>query len=186
MNWQGWHFLPETRRLRYGSHQVVKPDAWINVEGELRMCEWGLHASKRPIDALTYAPGPIVCRVELRGDLQHEDDKSVGRERRVVWMAGATETLRDFARRCALDVAHLWDAPEVVLQYLETGDESIRAAARDAARAAARDAAGDAARAAAGAAAWAAGGAAARDAAWAAAREKQNRHLAQMLGRLKP
>jgi hypothetical protein len=53
--------------------------------------------------------------------------------------------LREFARWCALQVIHLWDAPDVVRQYLETGDESLRAAARAATRAAARNAARNAA-----------------------------------------
>ena len=52
----------------------------------------------------------------------------------------------------------------MVLEYLRTGDESLRAAARAAAWDAARAAAWDAAGAAAGAAAWAAAGAAAWDA----------------------
>lgn len=52
------------------------------------------------------------------------------------------ETWRAWARWCALQVIGLWNAPEIVRQYLETGDESIRAAAWDAAR----DAAGAAAR----------------------------------------
>ena len=39
---------------------------------------------------------------------------------------------------CALDVIHLWNPPSIVIEYLKTGDEKIRAAASDAARAAAR------------------------------------------------
>ena len=97
----------------------------------------------------------------------------------------ATEPLRSFARQCALDVIHLWDAPAVVRQYLETGDESLRDAARYAARAAAwdaaRDAAWDAARDAAWAAAWDAARAAAWDAAWDAARASQKTKFAEMV-----
>ena len=73
--------------------------------------------------------------------------------------------MRKFARECASDVLHLWDAPQVVRDYLATGEESQRAAAEAAAEAAAWTAARDAAE----AAAWAA----ARDAARAAARNKQ-------------
>ena len=40
--------------------------------------------------------------------------------------------LRKFARLCALDVIDCWDAPDVVIEYLKTGDEFIRNAARDA------------------------------------------------------
>ena len=43
------------------------------------------------------------------------------------------DQIRHFSRLCALDVIHLWDAPEVVRRYLETGDESLRQEARDAA-----------------------------------------------------
>jgi hypothetical protein len=68
--------------------------------------------------------------------------------------------LREFARWCALQVIHMWNAPDVVREYLETGNEELRAAAGTAARAAARDAARTAAR------------AAARDAAWAAQENK--------------
>ena len=46
------------------------------------------------------------------------------------------EQIRHFSRLCALDVIHLWNAPEVVWKYLETGDESLRQEVRDAAEAA--------------------------------------------------
>jgi hypothetical protein len=39
---------------------------------------------------------------------------------------------REFSRRCALDVIHLWDASPVVKKYLETGYEEIREAAKEA------------------------------------------------------
>jgi len=51
-----------------------------------------------------------------------------------------------FARKMALSVIHLWAAPTIVREYLETGDESKRAAARAAAWDTARDATRDAAR----------------------------------------
>ncbi len=35
------------------------------------------------------------------------------------------DALQGFARQCALDVVGLWNAPEVVQRYLETGDASI-------------------------------------------------------------
>jgi hypothetical protein len=96
--------------------------------------------------------------------------------------SNATEfKMRCFARLAAQDVLHLWDAPEIVKQYLETGDENIRAAARAAADAAARAAADvaawAAARAAADAAAWAA---AAWAAAWAAAKDAQTERFIKM------
>ncbi len=53
-----------------------------------------------------------------------------------VWCLRASDAseddMRDFTRWCALQVIHLWDAPPIVREYLETGDESKRAAASDA------------------------------------------------------
>jgi hypothetical protein len=69
----------------------------------------------------------------------------VCRRRKIVKRIDATELLRKFARHCALSVIHLWDAPKVVRDYLETGDESLRAAAYHAASHAASPAASHAA-----------------------------------------
>jgi len=147
---KAWHFTGD--KLRDGS-AIPKPGVTLFHTGPLVMCRSGFHASKRAIDALSYAPGYMIHRVELSGKMIHDNDKTVARERTILWSVNGEVLLRDFARRCALDVIHLWDAPEIVARYLKTGDETIR------------DAAGDAA----GAAAWAAAEAAARAAARAAA-----------------
>jgi hypothetical protein len=162
---------------------------WLEHVGPLVPCERGLHASEHPFDALEFAPGTLLHKVELAGGIiPHGSpvNKVVARRRRIVATLEAAPLMDRFARAQALKVAHLWNPPAVVLQFLN-GDESKRVgardaawatawdAARDAAWAAARDAAWDAARAAAWAAAWAAARAAAwdaaRDAAWAAARD---------------
>jgi hypothetical protein len=163
-----WHWLPADRRLRDGN--IAQAGYVYEVPGPVELCAWGLHASVSPLHALDYAQGPIISRVVMSGDITHGGDKLVARRREVLWTADATDVLWHSARLAALDVIHLWDAPEVVRQYLTTGDESLRAAARVAARVAARAAARVAARAAAWAAARDAAWAAARDAAWAAAR----------------
>ena len=175
-----WYFSESSKRLRYGDDRQIALGVTHTIEGDPIPCEHGLHGSERILDALQYTPGPIVWQVELGGKIvEHEDhDKWAATER--TYIRGGidvTDILRKFARRCALDVSSLWDMPQVVGRYLETGDENIRDAARDAADAAAWAAARDAAWAAAGAAAraaardaaWAAAWAAAWDAAWAAA-----------------
>jgi hypothetical protein len=165
-----WHFAQVADdgkpRLGYGDKREVLVGETSRVVGTPVLCKSGLHASGRLWDALSYvhADKLALCRVTLGGEIVDGDGKSAATERTVIAMLDAEATdklLRDFARWCALQVIHLWDAPDVVRRYLETGDESLRAAARDAAWDAARDAAWDAARAAAWAAAW--------DAAWAAA-----------------
>jgi len=165
----GWHFAGSA--LRDG-RPLPKDGEWLIHEGEIVMCETGLHASRRVIDALQYAPGSTICRVTCRGVVaEHENDKLVCRERRIDWrIENGDDVLRSFARKAALSVIHLlWDAPDVVRRYLETGDEALRAAAWDAAWAAAR------------AAAWDAAWDAARAAAWDAKRSEFNTLLEQML-----
>ena len=118
--------------LGYADNRIVTVGETITVEGEPILCEHGLHASARIIDALEYCPeGEVaLCRVELGGTVIHGDDKSVASERTITAMLGAERTaalLQDFARWCALQVVDLWDAPDVVREYLTTGDETLRA-----------------------------------------------------------
>ena len=153
-----YHFVADT--LRDGTPIPVDGE-WLVHVGPVEICETGLHASKHPFDALRYAPGGTLCLVECEDIVTEQDDKFVCRRRKIVKRFDATDLLRAFARHCALSVIHLWDAPPVVRQYLETGNEALRAAAWAAAWAAAR--------AAAWAAAWDAARAAARAAAWASA-----------------
>jgi hypothetical protein len=164
----GWWFCGPT--LRDG--RPVPPDGeWLRHDGPLVPCESGLHASPSAFDALGYAPGSTLCEVECEEPVvEHRSppDKWVSGARRIVRRIDAEPVLLAFARWCAVRVAHRWDAPEIVLRYLRTGDESILAAAMAAAMAATRDASMAAARAAAWAAAMAAAMAATRDASMAA------------------
>lgn len=174
----GWHFTGN--KLRDG-RPLPRRGVWLRHDGPIKWCQSGLYFSRHPFDALTYAPGPMLHRVEVRDVIREDDDKSVCRQRRIVASMDATEMLWYFTRIQALSVVHLWGAPDVVLDYLMTGDESMRAAAgvaaMAAARAAASVAAGVAAMATAGATAWDA----ARDAAWAAAWEAAKSDFAALV-----
>lgn len=171
-----WWFSGTDHKLGYGDGREAAIGVTHAVAGPIELCEKGLHASPRALDALQYASGPCAWLVGLGGSVLDGDDKSCATER--TYIAGGsdtTEVLRAFARRVALDVAHLWSMPEIVRDYLETGDESMRTAARDAAKASASDATNAAAWNAAWSAAYnAASAAATSDAAsaatWAAAR----------------
>lgn len=171
---EAWHFVGAT--LRDG-RPIPADGETLRHDGPLKLRRSGLHGSRCIIDALRYARGETICRVVLSGEIEEELDKLVASERTILWRMDATELLREFARRCALDVAHLWDAPEIVLDYLRSGDETKRDAARDAAW----DAAWAAAEAAAKAAAEDAAEDAARAAARAAAGAAQNDRLTQMV-----
>src|SRR5690606_24551751 len=170
-----YHFVGAT--LRDG--RPVPPDGeWLVHDGPVVLRESGLHASRRPWDALQFAPGATLCLVDLDEIVEEERNKLVARRRRIVRRVDLTADLRAFALQCARGVLHLWDAPDDVRHYLESGDETLRAAAWAAAWAdeeadawvAARNAAWEAAWEAARDAALADERAYARTAAWCAAR----------------
>ena len=196
--WFGWHFLPDDGKLRWNSDgKPVRLRKVYRVEGELILCENGLHASKRAIDALQYAPGALVSWVELRGEIEESEDKACVRERIHLKMADATRTLHLFAideakralKLTKVEDKRCWDALEVKRKWLD-GKASlielnaVREAARGAAWKAARGAAWKAAREAAWKAAREAAWKAAWKAAWDAAREAQNKRLEQELKKL--
>lgn len=61
-----------------------------------------------------------------------EDDRIPAIDR--IWVFSHTapkQAQEEFARWCALQVIHIWNAPKVVREYLETGNEEIRGEALD-------------------------------------------------------
>ena len=181
-----WHFTAYPDKLSDGSPRVV--GVTEVYAGPLLLCETGLHASIRAIDALFYAPGPYVSLVSCEGVVLG-DDKLVCSHRKPLWMVDATETLRWFARECARSVLHLWTmpVPEAVRVWLEEEDLSesarsaVSSAAWSAAESAAWSAADSAAYSAAYSAAWSAARSAAGSAADSAARGQQNQVLESLL-----
>jgi hypothetical protein len=129
-----WHFVDKTLR---GDRSIPADGVTLKQKGPVVLCKSGLHASVHILDALRYAPGAMVCRVELSGVVVEDEDKIVASKRTILWRLDATDVLCVFARKCALDVTHLWDAPQSIRTYLETGDETLRSAATDAYQAAA-------------------------------------------------
>ena len=179
-----WHFLNEDERLGYGRRSKVHVDQTLRRDpAKLALCSYGLHASVRPIDALKYAPGPVVCRVRLGGTIIEDGDKCVASRRTVLWMANAERELRLFAcwsvRNTPLaDGRTVWDL--LTDKRSQTAVEVAERYADGLATVEELDAARDAARAAAWAAAWDA----ARAAAWAAAMDAQNAQLEAVLAAL--
>ena len=119
---KAWHFVGDT--LRDGS-SIPEDGKWLVYSGPLVLCESGLHASREPFDALQYAPGNTLCYVEIAGEMIQQKDKIVCRKRKIIRRMNAEEMLRYFARMQALSCIHLWDAPDMVLDYLMSGDESM-------------------------------------------------------------
>ena len=131
---KAWHFTGD--KLRDGS-PLPKRGRWLTYSGEVKMCESGLHASLEPFNALQYAPGARLHLVELADVVERQKDKVVARKRKIIASIDVTELLRYFARTQALSILDKWQGnpPDVVLDYLMTGDPELRSAAESAARA---------------------------------------------------
>jgi hypothetical protein len=92
-----WHWLAEDKRLRWGTKEKVRVGRTYTATGPLVMCENGMHGSRRLLDALQYAPGGVLCKVEIWGEIQEGDDKLVGRHRKVLSMVNAEKMLHEAA-----------------------------------------------------------------------------------------
>ncbi len=180
MKRQAWHFLYSDWRTGYDK-LLVRIGEKLVYSGEMPPVPElrGLHASERIIDALGHANGAIVTRVECEGEIVDSypgDTKFVCTERTAIWGYDASDELRLFSRLVAkealekfFDETKFGKMPQVVLDWLETGDEQLRSAARSAASSAAWSAASSAASSAAYSAARSAASSAASSAAYSAA-----------------
>ena len=181
--YRAYYFAPDDNKLRFGDGREIVVGDTHTVGVKPKVCMAGLHASLRPIDALKYAPGNQLYIVEVGGVVDIGEDKIAGETRKYVCKVPNIEwLLRKFAREVALEVV-LREIPNInpiVIEWLKTGDESLRSAAESAARSAARSAAESAAESAASSAAssaawnaaWSAAGNAARSAAESAHNDK--------------
>jgi len=160
MKIKAWHFATNDRRLGYGDGRLVVKGRTLKYTGKkpIMMCTRGLHASERLIDALRYAPGNIICRVELSGEIIRGDDKLCATERKCLWWIDGEAVLWEMACWSAEQALPIWEKyypddrrPRNAIKARrgwlkgEVSDQEL-AAAWDAARDAAWAAAGDAAR----------------------------------------
>lgn len=132
MSIYAWHFT-DGNKLRDGT-PLPAVGEWLEYEGEVCICRSGYHYSLLPSDALLYAPGDTLHLVECDDIVETHKDKGVCRRRRIIASMDAEEMLGYYARMQALSV--VMNAPEmsdVVYDWVFTGDESLRSAARYAA-----------------------------------------------------
>jgi hypothetical protein len=94
-----WWFS-DGARLRYGDPRRPAVGATHEHDGDCKLCERGLHASRRALDAIKYAPGCDAWLVWV--DVCDEDgNKVVGTRRMYVGHVSARDVLVEFARWCA-------------------------------------------------------------------------------------
>ena len=153
-----YYFSNKDKRLRYNDNRVIRKGITHKVKGDIKLCSSGLHASRKILDALQYAPDNYLWLVNLSGTIIHGEDKSVASEREYLYGLNIEKILWEFSRKQALinieKIKPYTNKYETVIKYLNTGDKNLRYAAWSAARHAARYAA----RSAAESAAWSAAG----------------------------
>ena len=171
---KAFYFAAGDKKLRYGDGRKIRVGSTHTVEGDIKLCESGLHGSERLIDALRYAPGCQLYLVELSGDVDAGDDKIAASSRKYLAHLNAEKLLREFARKAALiNIEKIKpycseDDYKLIVNYLKTGKSREAAySAADSASWVAYSAADSAAYSAADSAAWAAYSAA-DSAAWTA------------------
>ena len=98
----GWHFAGST--LRDGRPLPQKGETLTHA-GDVIPCQSGLHASRRAIDALSYAPGCRVARVKLSGTIVANgapiDKYAASKRKGMSDYVDAQASLRALARRWA-------------------------------------------------------------------------------------
>lgn len=103
---KAWHFCKNNKRLGYNDGRLIKTGRNYKVFGQPILCLYGLHGSIKIMDALTYAMGNILCRINLHGKILKGSDKAVATERTVLWMFDCTKILHEFACKCAERALH--------------------------------------------------------------------------------
>ena len=177
-----WHF---TDGLKLRDGQKLIEGKTYTFEGTPKLCMRGYHASRKAIDALTYAPGCQISRVELWGKVQEDENKLVAQNCTVLWTADATMILHEFACQCAeVALANIKNPDPRSVAAIETKRRWMRGEATDEELSATHDAAWDAAWEVAQDAAWSAAQSAAWSAAWEVAQDELNACLEALLARV--
>ena len=105
-----YHYLKTDMTSRQGNEPPWTGGESRSITGPPVLCQVGYHASPTIFDALQYAPGPILCEVELGGKILTDTDKSVGQERRLIAAVNVDRELRLFACDCTERVLPLFEA----------------------------------------------------------------------------
>jgi hypothetical protein len=149
---RAWHFLKSDKTLRYDDKTQVELGVTIKcAPNKVKLCEFGFHASLKPLDALSFVnwEDAVICLVELGGTIIKCDDKVVASERTVIAWCKADDILHEFACQCAESTLHHFErsfpndsrprlAIEAKRQFKrgELSAQELNAAARSAALAA--------------------------------------------------
>ena len=103
-----YHFLKSDMCSYEGHEPPWKEGETRTLDGEIGICAHGYHASRTAWDALQFAPGPVLCLVEVEPVEEHTE-KLVSRSRRLIKAVNVERELREFAADCAERVLHFYE-----------------------------------------------------------------------------
>jgi hypothetical protein len=121
---------------------------WREEKGGLGICSRGFHASKTPLQALSYVSGEILAKVEVRGESIIQENQECWSEMRIVkawhWKKEDSMALAIFAAEQVIDIFEKEypnnkrprEAIEAAKAYLKEPTEANRKKTADAAYAA--------------------------------------------------
>ena len=141
-----WKSLKADFETNHGAFPA-KIGEWAKVDGPIKCCHKGFHASKRAVDAMRFVDCEIIALVEVRGESDHEKDKSAHAEMRILkaykWTKRDSVELAIFAAEQVIEIYEKKypkdDRPRKAIEAAKNWLKNPTAAA-DAAYAAAADA----------------------------------------------
>jgi len=125
-----YSFVGDT--LRDGRH-VPKDGVKLVYEGPIKIVpsyrvplKVGLHASLSAFDALFYAPGNTLCKVQCSDIVERERDRFICREKTILQRFDLYSLSYYFTKELLLVLAPLWCTPNSVLKYFEKDNPKLR------------------------------------------------------------
>ena len=136
---KGWHFLALDKRLGYDDGRKVKLGERLEARGfnmwnsSPEPCKPGMHATTKIVNGgFFHRVGPVLCRVEVTGEVKWHDDrvKFVGRYRKVLWWKRITrDVLEACAKHCGIHVnngRYFYDENKSIWGKFRYADERTR------------------------------------------------------------
>ena len=97
-----FHFSNKSGNLGFGDGREIRVGETLSVDCKPKLCEIGLHGSQSVVDALGYASGARLWKVEIWGNVDCGDDKLCGNNRRAVVDYGEIlPIIVEFAKWCS-------------------------------------------------------------------------------------
>lgn len=127
----GWYFAPQNGRLKFGDNRPIVEGETHSVEGDLKICQSGLHAGTTPSYALPFGTGTELWQVRLTNEEGFPEDgsywnmfysggKVAGRTRTYLKKVNVYPAMVQRALdRVRVEMKDWTDAPQIVKDFLD-------------------------------------------------------------------